>query len=87
MGNQQNAHLVLLLQLVEEVEDLRLDGDIERGCGFVGDEHRGFAGYGHSNHNALSHSAGHSVRIFRDAPVGVGDTDFTEHLLGEVPGL
>ena len=31
----------LLLQVAQQVEDRRLDGDVERGHGLVGDEHLG----------------------------------------------
>jgi hypothetical protein len=87
MGYQQYAHLTLLLELVEEVEDLGLNGDIEGSGRLVGDEQFRFAGYGHSNHNALPHSARHLVRVFGNALGGVGYADFSQHFGGNIPGL
>ena len=60
----------LLLQVEDEVEDLRLDGDVERGGRLVGDQHLRIAGERHRDHGALAHAAGQLVRIFlaRAAP-------------------
>ena len=40
VGDEQDRHAQLLLQPLEELEDLRLDGDVERGGRLVGDEQR-----------------------------------------------
>ena len=51
------------LQLLEQVKDLALDGDIERGRRFVGDQQLRVAGERHGDHDALAHAAGKLVRI------------------------
>ena len=43
VGDQQQRHAALGLQLRQQVEDLRLDGDVERGGRLVGDQHLGLA--------------------------------------------
>jgi hypothetical protein len=45
----------------EEVEDLRLNGDVEGGGGFVGHDEVGFGEEGHGDHGALAHAAGEFV--------------------------
>jgi hypothetical protein len=40
--DEQDRHPELLLQAVEQLEDLRLDRDVERGRRLVGDEERGW---------------------------------------------
>ena len=60
----------LALQVEDQVEDLRLDGDVERGGRLVGDQHLRIAGERHGDHRALAHAAGELMRIFawRAAP-------------------
>ena len=41
MGDEQHRHVHLALQVLERLEDLRLDGDVERGRRLVGDEQIG----------------------------------------------
>ena len=57
----------LLLQLAHQIEDLRLDGDVERGGRLVGDQELGIAGERHRDHHALAHAAGELVRIVVEA--------------------
>ena len=52
-----------------------LDGDVESGGGFVGDEEFGFGGEGHRDHDALLHAAGELVRVIADAGFGGGNAD------------
>ena len=44
------------------LRSLRLDGDVERGGGLVGDQQRGFVGERHRDHHALALPAGELVR-------------------------
>ena len=37
MGDQQHGHAELALQVFQELQDLRLDGDVEGRRGLVGD--------------------------------------------------
>jgi hypothetical protein len=61
---------------LHQVEDLRLDGDVERGRRLVGDQQRRAAGQRHRDHRPLAHAARQLVRIIVDARFGSG----THHL-------
>ena len=54
------------LQVGEQVEDLRLDGDVERGGRLVGDQQLRVVGQRHRDHGALPHAAGELVRVLVD---------------------
>jgi len=66
---------VLLAQVAEEGEDLRLHGDVERGGGLVGDEQVGLVHDGHGDQDALALAARELMRIIADALFGVGQRD------------
>jgi hypothetical protein len=80
VGDEQDRHADLVLQLAHEVEDLRLDGHVERGGRLVGDQQLGVARQRHRDHHALAHPARHLVRVVLDALGGLGDADQVEHL-------
>ena len=61
------------LQLFQQLEDLRLDGHVERRRRLVGDQHVGIVGERHGDHDALPLAAGELVRIGVDAPLRVRD--------------
>ena len=56
-----------LLQLQHQVQDLRLDRDVERRGRLVGDEQRRVQHERHGDHHALALAAGQLVRILRHA--------------------
>jgi hypothetical protein len=87
VGDEHDRHPVLLAQAAHELEDLRLDRDVERGGRLVGDQQVGVGRERHGDHHALAHAAGQLVRILLGAPSGVGDADEAEHLDGAVPRL
>ena len=62
-------------QILHQLEDLRLDGDVERGGRLVGDDELGIAGEPDRDHHALAHAAGELVRILLQPPLAVGDAD------------
>ena len=66
VGDQDQAHVVLALQLREQVHDLGLHGDVERGGRLVGDDQVGLQGHRHGDHDALAHTAGELVRVVAD---------------------
>ena len=77
----------VVLQLAHQVEDLRLDGDVERRRRLVGDQHLGIARQRHGDHDALAHAARQLVRIGVRALLRLGDVDAAQHLDGLVHGL
>jgi hypothetical protein len=85
MRDQDDGRPELLLQGEHEIEDLCLDGDIQRGRRFIGNEDLGIARQRHGNHRALTHAAGQLMRIFVGALRRVGHADAAQHLHGLFP--
>ena len=59
----------LALQVLEQLEDLRLHGDVERRRRLVGDQEIGIVGERHGDHHALALAARQLVRISRASRV------------------
>ena len=86
MTDENDGHAQFSAHFLHEFEDLRLDGDVQRGGGFVGDEQVGLGDQGHGDHDALAHAAGKLVGIHANAVRGVGDSDFVEQIQGAFAG-
>ena len=71
VGDEHDRHAEPLLQIGEQLEDLRLDRHVERGRRLVGDQHVGVVGERHGDHHALALAAGHLVRIGVDAALRI----------------
>ena len=56
VGDEQHAAAGLFHEVVDEIEDLRLDRHVERSRRLVGDQHSGSTGKGHRNHHPLAHA-------------------------------
>ena len=56
--DQHDASLYFGLDLLQQFEDLRLNGDVQRSGGFVCYDELGVAGERHRDHDALAHPAG-----------------------------
>ena len=67
-------------QPLHQLEDLRLDGDVERGRRLVGDDQLGIAGERDGDHHPLAHAARELVRILLEAPRRIGDADHVQQL-------
>ena len=78
MGNQQDRHVGLLLQFLQQFQHLCLDGDIQCRGRLIRYQQVRFAGQCDGYHDALFHTAGKLVWIFRVAPFDIGDTDGIE---------
>ena len=65
--DEDDGGAVLALELADQVEDLRLDGDVERRRRLVGDQDLGLEDERHRDHHALAHPAGELVRVARRA--------------------
>ena len=57
MGDEDQRGSGVFLQLQQKIEDLRLDGNVERSRRLVGDDQLGLAGQRHGDHDALVHAA------------------------------
>ena len=63
MGDEHDRHAEAALQVGQQLEDLRLDGHVERRGGLVGDQDFRAVGQRHGDHDALALAAGELVRI------------------------
>ena len=75
VGDQQHPHAAFGLQAAQEIENLRLDGDIKRGRRLVGDQQARLARERHGDHHPLLHAAGKLKRIFDQTARRIGDAD------------
>ena len=80
VGDEDDRRAELLLEVVDEVEDLRLDGDVEGGRRLVGDEQLRVVDQAERDHGALAHTARELVRVLVGPTLRVGDADEVEHL-------
>jgi hypothetical protein len=80
VGDEEHRHPALAAQVVEQVEHLRLHGDVERGRRLVGDEQPRLAGDRHGDAYALAHAAGKTVRVVVEALERARDADLGEQL-------
>ncbi|MDT4844124.1 hypothetical protein FQZ97_780680 [compost metagenome] len=87
MGDQHHGDAELGLQVGQQPQDLRLDGDVQRGAGLVGDQQLGPAHERHRDHHALAQPARQLVRILGQPLPRRGDADFFKQLHGPVARL
>ena len=76
--DQDHRHAALLDEIGDEVEDLALDGDVQRGGRLICDQQVRLAGECHGNRDALALAAGELVRIGIDAPRRIRQPDAVE---------
>ena len=57
MRNEQQRHIELLAELIEEHKNLCLCSDVNRGGGFVSNQKPGLIGKRHGNHHSLTLAA------------------------------
>ena len=87
VGDQDDGRAARGLQFAHQIEDLRLQRDVERGGRLVRDQQARIAGERDSDHHALAHAAGKLVRIFVDALFRRGDVDAAQQLDRALPRL
>ena len=80
VGDEQKRHAEPLLQVLQQREDLRLHGDVERRGRLVGDQQIGLVGERHRDHHALALAAGKLVRIALEPALRIADADLGQHL-------
>ena len=86
MGNPNDRHAEFPAQALHDVEDLRLDGHIEGGGRFVGDQNLGIARQRDGDHHALPHAPRELVRKVAQASGRFGDAHEIEQLRGPFAG-
>jgi hypothetical protein len=87
MRDEEHGKREPLPQVGEQVENLRLHGDIERRGGFVGNEQRGAVNDGHGDHDALTLASGKLMRVVSPAALGCGYGDFAQSFDGTLAGF
>ena len=80
VGDEEEAHAALALELLHQSEDLGLHRHVEGGGRLVRDEQAGTAGGGHRDHHALALSAGEPVGVLVHAQLRPVDVHFGERL-------
>ena len=73
------------LQPQQQLQDLVLDGDVERRGRLVGQQQLRPAGQRDRDHRALPHAAGELVRIVVEPPLRVRDADLVQQLDRRAP--
>src|SRR6185312_8758148 len=80
VGDQHHRHAMVAAELLQERDDLRLDGDVERGGRLVGDDELRIAAQRQRDDDALTHAAREMVRIVVEALCRGRDADFGQEL-------
>ena len=84
VGDEQDRRAARVAQVAQQGQDLRLDGDVERGGRLVGDEQRRVVGERRGDHDALAHAAAKPVRRIVVARSGAGMPTSAEQRRGRV---
>ena len=83
VGDEEVRQLELVLQVFEEVDDLRLDGHVQRGDRLVGDDELRLHREGARHADALALASGELVRVtVREVRVEADDLQQLLHTLG-----
>jgi hypothetical protein len=81
VGDEDYRHPGVALQVLQQIEILRLDRDIQIGGGFVGDDQLWPAGERDGADDALPHAAAHLVRVIAHAQLRRGDAHRAQQVL------
>jgi hypothetical protein len=75
VGDEQDRHAELRFQLAKQIENLFLDGNIQRGGRFVGNQKLGTPAQCHGDHDALLHTPAELEWVGRDSFCWLHDAD------------
>ena len=87
VGHKDDRHSHLSAQLQKQIQNLRLNRHIQRGCGFIRHQHRRTARNRHCDHDSLLHSAGKLMRVPRNPVAGLRYPDPAQELDRLRPGI
>ena len=80
MGDQHDGCTHSAVEFHHQLENLRLDGHIQRRGRLIGNQQLGVARQGHRNHHPLAHAARELVRVVVHAALRIGDAHQAQHL-------
>ncbi|MNK98933.1 hypothetical protein D3C87_1193120 [compost metagenome] len=86
MRDEDDGRAQVALQFADGVQDLRLDGDVQRSGGLVRDQQARLARQRHRDHHALAHAARQLVRIAVQQLRRVRQTHFFKQLASRLAG-
>ncbi len=86
VGDPDGGHAEFPAKLVDERQDLLLDGDIQGSGRLVGDEHPRAHGQSARDHHALAHAAREFMGVRARGPLGVGNADPGQQFEGSGAG-
>ena len=78
VGDEDDRQPALASQVVEQRQDLRLNGHIERRCRLVGDDHIRVVAQGQGDADALPHATRKLVRVAAEDPPWIGDANLSQ---------
>lgn len=87
VGDEDQAHAEVVAQRAEHGHDLGLDGGVEGGGGFVGDEESWAGGDRQGDGGALTHASGQFVDVLGQALLGLGHAGLRQRLDRPLPRL
>ena len=87
MGDEHHRHAESVLEFLDQLQDLRLDGHIERSGRLIRDQQLGAAGQRHGDHHTLAHAAGEPMRVLVETRPGSRDPHGVENPQGFRLGL
>ena len=80
VGDEKHGHPETRLDVLEQFQDLRLHGDVERRRRFVGNEQIGLIRQCHRDHHPLTLAAGELVRIAFKTSGRIGNADLIKQI-------
>src|SRR5688500_15136777 len=87
VSNHDYAGVALTLKSAHQVQDLRLNCDVERGRRLIGDDELRVAAQRHRDHDALAHAAGELMRVLVQPLLRIRNADQFEEIDRPCSGL
>ena len=87
VGDEYDGVIELSLQLLEQIEDLSLNGNVKSRSRLVANKHLGLTGKSNSNNDSLSHTAGILEGIVVKTLLSVRNTNLLHHCDGSLSRL
>ena len=80
MGDEHHRRIGFTYQVAQQIEDLRLNGHVQRRRRLIGDHQPGVAHHAHCDHHALAHTPGKLVGVVVYPVFRVRDAHRAEHV-------